>query len=116
MSETSKIADFLNSLIEDQPNLVDLLDQGIPANEAIRKRDDIYTRPTEDGDNITITGILVAIGKLYDEEILSQYDVNTLIGFCAFKGQEKEIVKSLFQNRREKAVTKQEFKANGIET
>lgn len=110
MTDKSKIADFLNSLIDDQPNLVELLDQGIPANEATRKRDDIYTRPTEDGDNITITGILVAIAKQYGEWMGSGYDEDdNLIKFQAFEGQDKEIAEILLKNRQEKMFRREEF-------
>ena len=71
MDNSTKVRDFLNELIAAQPEIAALLDQGILANQAICDRDDIYVRPTEQGDMITVTGIITAISRKYGEAIAS---------------------------------------------
>ena len=86
MTEASKIRDFLNELIKDQPEIAELLNQGILANQAICDRKDIRVRPTEQGGIVTITGIITAISEKYGEALASLYEgePRRLLGFGVY--------------------------------
>lgn len=96
MPESSKIKDFLNQLIQDQPEIASLLNQGILANQTICNRDDIFVRPTSEGDMITITGIITAISRKYGEPIASIYDESkALYGFGLYSEGLPRIVSAI---------------------
>jgi hypothetical protein len=106
--ELQLIVDLLNALIENQPDLINLLkssapigeimmvlNYGMPANEAVQDMKNIRCRPTIDGNNwITVTGIISAIGRVIGAdaglEIRSKWegegDDYHLVGFCVGEG------------------------------
>ena len=76
MSNTQLIVDFLNSLIEAQPEIAALLNSGIVANEKINALESINTRPCVDGNSyLTFTGIIGAIGQILGDPIAGVYDI-----------------------------------------
>ena len=86
MAESAKIKDFLNELIQAQPEIAALLNQGVLANQSICDREDIFVRKNVDGqDIVTITGIITAISRKYGEPISSEYDNEwNLTGFAMY--------------------------------
>jgi hypothetical protein len=87
------IASLLNQLIQSQPELARVFDCGIKANDAVTQMTDIYCRPYPDGDYVTMTGVISAIGQIVgaDDEwtIVSSYQENQLTGFIVIPHPKK---------------------------
>ena len=83
MITSQSICDLLNSLLEQQPEIAELLDTRIKANETVANGDRLNIRTIDGEEYITVTGIISAISRLSDDLVVSVYDTEThkLIGF-----------------------------------
>lgn len=84
-SNSQKIVNFLNELLEGDPSLVKLFNAGTPANDFAINHPILNVRPCEGGDYVTVAGIIYAIGVLLGDGVVSTWDTddgkNDLTGF-----------------------------------
>lgn len=82
MLEAKNAINFLNELLNCQPDLVKLFDHKMQANELIKARNDIFLK---DGDFISVTGLISALSLKYGASIASmRNEQGSLTGFCLY--------------------------------
>ena len=87
MGKAEEIVELLNSLIEKDKKIKDLLECRVKVNEATVERADIKIRFDHGTPYVTVTGLICAICNCIDENIYSAWEVEgdnyKLVGFLS---------------------------------